>query len=91
MLKDVVSVEPLANHRLRIRFDDGTEGVVDVAETVQFSGVFEPLRDESFFAQATVHPELRTVCWPNDADLDSEVLYSKITGTPIPEYVPAKR
>lgn len=91
MLKDVLSVEPLANHHLRVRFDDGLEGVVDVTELVQLSGVFEPLRDQAFFAKVTVHPELRTVCWPNDADLDSEVLYSKVSGKPIPELVPAKR
>ena len=91
MLKDVVAVEPLANFRLKVRFDDGAEGVVDVAKMVSFTGVFEPLRDEAFFAQVAVHPELGTVRWPNDADLDSEVLYAKITGQPVPEYVPAKR
>jgi hypothetical protein len=91
MLKDVVSVESLPNHRLRLRFDDGVEGVVDVAKMIEFSGVFEPLRDQAFFAQVKVHPELRTVCWPNDADLDSEVLYSKIIGKPIPENVPVRR
>lgn len=91
MLRDVVSVEPLADHRLRVRFDNGVEGIVDVAKMVQFSGVFEPLRDQAFFSKAKVHPELGTVCWPNHADLDSEVLYSKITGTPIPEYIPAKK
>jgi hypothetical protein len=91
MLKDVVAVEPLPEHRLRVRFDDGTEGVVDVAQLVAFTGVFEPLRDATFFGQVKVHPELGTVSWPNDADLDSEVLYSKISGKPIPEYVPAKR
>ena len=91
MLKDVVAVEPLPEHRLRVRFDDGIERVVDVAELVQLTGVFEPLRNATFFNQVKVHPELGTVCWPNDADLDSEVLYSKISGKPIGEYVSAKR
>lgn len=91
MLRDVVTVEPLRDHRLHVRFDDGVEGVVDLAEMIQFTGVFEPLRDPAFFAQTKVHPELGTICWPNDADLDSDVLYAKVTGKPIPEYVPAKR
>jgi hypothetical protein len=91
MLRDVVSVEPLADHRLHVGFDDVIEGVVDIAQMIQFSGVFEPLRDPAFFAQAKVHPELGTIYWPNDADLDSEVLYAKVTGTPIPEYVSAKK
>ena len=90
MLRDVVSVEPLPEHRLRVSFDDGSKGVVDVAQMVQFTGVFEPLRDQAFFAQAKVNTELGTVCWPNDADLDSDVLYARVTGVPVPDSVPAK-
>ena len=41
MLRDVVSVHALPEHRLRIRFDDGTEGIVDVTQLVEFTGVFE--------------------------------------------------
>lgn len=91
MLRDVVSVQPLSGHRLRVTFDDGVEGIVSVAEMVPFTGVFEPLHDPAFFAQVKVNAELGTACWPNDADLDSDVLYAKITGVPIPEYVPAKK
>lgn len=42
MLRDVASVQVLPRHRLRVRFDDGTEGVVDVAELVQFTGGSSP-------------------------------------------------
>jgi hypothetical protein len=91
MLRDVVSVQPLSGHRLRVTFDDGVEGVIDVAQMVQFTGVFEPLRDPAFFDQVKVNPELGTVQWPNEADLDTDVLYAKVTGVPIPEYVHAKR
>ena len=90
MLRDVVSVQPLSGHLLRLTFDDGVEGIVDVAAMVQFTGVFDPLNDPAFFAQVKVNAELGTVCWPNQADLDSDVLYAKITGNPIPEYIHAK-
>jgi hypothetical protein len=91
MLKDVVFVQPLPEHRLRVRFDDGIEGTIDVAQMVTFTGVFEPLRNPAFFEQARVNTELGTVCWPNDADLDSDVLYAKVTGQPIPQYLAAKK
>jgi hypothetical protein len=91
MLRDIVSVRPLSGHRLRLTFDDGVEGIVEVAQMVQFTGVFEPLRDRAFFDQVKVNPELGTVQWPNDADLDSDVLYANVTGIPIPEYAHAGR
>jgi Protein of unknown function (DUF2442) len=91
MLKDVVAVQPLPDHHLRVTFDDGVEGIVNVRELVQFIGVFEPLQDASFFEQVKVNRELGTVSWPNDADFDSDVLYAKVTGRAIPEYVTAKK
>ena len=70
-------------YRLRVTFEDGVEGVVDVAMLVPFVGVFGPLRDEAVFRQAYVEPELGTVCWPSGADLDPDVLYAQISGQPL--------
>jgi hypothetical protein len=41
--------------------------------------VFEPLRDEAFFAQVAVDPELGTVVWPNGADLAPDALHEQAT------------
>ena len=79
MLHDVISVEVLADQHLRVRFDDGVEGVVRIAEFVRLRGVFEPLSDLAFFTKPRVDPELGVVCWPNGADLDSDVLYALVT------------
>jgi hypothetical protein len=49
-----------------------------------FEGVFAPLKDLSFFNQAAVNRELGVICWPNGADLDSEVLYARVTDSPLP-------
>jgi Protein of unknown function (DUF2442) len=50
--------------------------------TSKFRGVFEPLRDATCFAQVRVDPQLGTMVWPNGADLDPDVLYGRLTGTP---------
>ena len=74
---------PLEDYRLHLRFEDGTEGTVDLAQSLSIRGVFEPLKDAAFFAQVRVDPELGTVTWPNGADLDPDVLYAQVTGRPI--------
>ena len=83
MLKDIVAAKALGNYRLHLRFEDGVEGVLDLAPQLSFRGVFEPLRDPAYFALVRVDPESGTVAWPNGADLDPDVLYGRITGTPI--------
>lgn len=84
MLKDIVAVEPLPNKRLKLRFEDGVEGVVDVQAMVTFSGVFAPLANDAEFDRVVVQPELGTVVWPCGADLDPDVLYATVTGEPLP-------
>jgi len=83
MMVDVTEVRPLGGHRVFIKFEDGVQGEVNVAEMIKFEGVFAPLRDPARFAEVRVHPELGTLCWPDGADLDPDVLYSKISGKPI--------
>ena len=83
MLKDIVEARPLGGYRIHIRFEDGAEGEVDLTKLVEFRVVFEPLRDPEQVRKVAVHPELGTVCWPNGADLDADVLYSRVTGQAI--------
>jgi hypothetical protein len=79
-MKDVISVITSDPYRLTVRFEDGVEGSVTLNELVPFEGVFAALRDPIEFRKASVHPELGVIAWPNGADLDSDVLYSLITG-----------
>lgn len=85
MLKDVVEVKVVGQYRLRLRFEDGVEGEVDVAALVPFEGVFAPLRDPAIFATVQVDRELGSVRWPNGADLEPDVLYTRATGQSIPD------
>lgn len=86
MLKDIVAVQPLEGYKLHLCFEDGVEGIVDVSQLIEFSGVFAPLKQLSYFNQVKLNAELGAIAWPNQADLDPDVLYSMITGHAIPNY-----
>jgi hypothetical protein len=85
VLVDIIEVQPLDGYRLRLRFEDGIEGSVDLTELMELTGIFEPLKDRSFFEKVQVQSECGTIGWPNGADLDPDVLYYKITRQPMPE------
>ena len=70
---DVVSVKPLGGFRLRVRFNDGSEGEHDFAAMVREPGAaLEPLRDEAYFAR--VFLEFGAPTWPNGFDIAPEWL-----------------
>lgn len=70
----VTHAEPLEAYRLRLRFDDDSERVVDLSD-VLWGPMAEPLRDPEYFRRVRVDRELRTVVWPNGFDLDPDVLH----------------
>ncbi len=84
MLKDIIAVRPVSNFEIFLRFEDGVEGELDLSTFIKFDGIFESLKNPEEFAKVKVHPELGTIVWPNGADLDPDVLYSKLTGKPVP-------
>jgi hypothetical protein len=72
-MEKIVHVQALSDWRLDIRFSDGTSGVISIKDRL-FGPVFEPLKDQAFFAQAKVD-EFGAICWPNGADLAPDALY----------------
>jgi hypothetical protein len=79
---DVTAVEVVGPYGLRLTFDDGTTGDIDVSKRVEFRGVFAPLADPAHFALVHVDGEAGTVAWPGGADLDPVVLHGIVTGRP---------
>lgn len=86
MLRDVTNVKHLSGHRLWLKFEDGAEGEIDLRTMLSFRGVFAPLLQSEYFAQVRINPDLGTIDWPNEADVDPVVLYAGVTGKEIPTY-----
>jgi len=73
MLTKVSRLEGLGGFQLRVRFNDGSEGVHDFAAMVQEIGAaLEPLRDAQYFAR--VFLEFGAPTWPNGFDIAPEWL-----------------
>jgi Protein of unknown function (DUF2442) len=81
-LPAVAGVAVIGYYRLRLLFDDGTVGDVDFSSR-EWTGVFEPLRDPSYFAQVRVDPEASTIVWPNGLDMAPEPLYEQARRHPL--------
>lgn len=74
----VAEVRALPGYRLRVRFNDGTEGCVDMAQFLEspVAGVFAALRDEAAFQDVDV--VLGAVTWPGGLDLAPDAMYREI-------------
>lgn len=73
-----IEVRPLGRYRIWLRYQDGTEGEVDLSDLAG-RGVFADWDDEGVFAQIGLDPH-GAVEWPGDLDLCPEALYLRLTG-----------
>jgi len=64
----------LGDYKIYCLFSNGEEKVVDLKN--KLSGeMFEPLKDKNIFMQFKVDDILKTIVWPNGADLAPYSLY----------------
>ena len=80
MMPRVIKVTPLPRYRLRVEFDDGVSGTIDLSEELD-GEVFRPLRDEATFRLVTID-EFGAVCWPNGPDLAPDAMHSQLADEP---------
>jgi hypothetical protein len=76
----VTKVRARPGYRLWVRFDDDSEGEIDLSHLVG-KGVFERWADPGEFERVFVDPDTRTVAWPGGIDLCPDSLYEDVTGT----------
>jgi hypothetical protein len=74
MLYRIVDVEARSNYRVWIRFKDGTEGVVDLADLAG-KGVFERWKAPGEFEKVYIDEDAGTIAWPGGLDLAPDRLH----------------
>ena len=74
----VVDSKYLQQYQIWIKFNDGKEGIVDLADLILNDSreIFSQLKDLNRFKSFKV--EMDTIVWSNGADLAPEYLYEKI-------------
>lgn len=86
MFPRITGVKHVKDYILELEFADGRRAQLDFRKKIfGRGGVFAPLEDIEFFKQVKVDEESGTIVWPNDVDLDPDVLYSEATGVPFPK------
>ncbi|HEY4760478.1 MAG TPA: DUF2442 domain-containing protein [Thermoguttaceae bacterium] len=77
MILHVIDAQYERDYILRLKFNDGAEGLVDLSDQL-YGQMFEPLKDPDKFRSFTVDPELNTVAWENGADFAPEFLHQRL-------------
>ena len=75
----IVEAKPLEGYRLKVRFNDGLEGVYAV-EPEQRGGVFLTLLDASVFSSVRVNLDFGCVEWPGGVDLCPTSMHEEMLG-----------
>ena len=84
-----VEVKALPNFRIWLRYDDGTEGEVDLSDLAG-RGVFTAWNDRTFFAAVRVGPH-GAIEWESEIDVCPDAMYLRLTGKSPEEIFPALR
>ncbi len=85
-MNKVVEAIPQDGFRLRLRFNDGVEGVVDLSDLAG-RGVMSLWNDPEVFNSASV-TETGAVEWPGGVDVCGDALYLRVTGKKPEEVFP---
>ena len=73
----VQEVKYLSDYTIRITFDDGVSGIVQLNELVE-KGIFIPLQDKTQFAK--VYSTGYSIAWSKELEIDANAIYAEITG-----------
>lgn len=74
MLLHLTHATPLDGYGVKVRFDNGREGIADLTEALE-GPLFQILKDPETFRKFRVDEELQTIVWPNGTDLAPEYIY----------------
>jgi len=76
MYYNVIAAKHVHDYVLWVKFEDGTEGEIDLSSEL-WGPIFEPVKQPEYFRTVAV-AEYGTIAWPNGADIAPELLYERV-------------
>ena len=70
----ITEVQALPEAQLLLRFDDGTDKILDVRPFIGSDALTRSLAEPAFFRQVSIYPNGRGIYWPNDYDICPDYL-----------------
>ncbi|OGJ89367.1 MAG: hypothetical protein A2487_20365 [Candidatus Raymondbacteria bacterium RifOxyC12_full_50_8] len=84
---DLLSARYVSGRKIKLTFENGKSGIVDLAGYAKKGGVFSKFKETAYFKSFSIHPELKVLTWPGDVDIAPETLYHNATGEPFPVWM----
>ena len=85
IIPNIKTVEAFSNYSLRLEFEDGVKGEVDLKKN-KGNRVFEYWNDVNNFLKVYISDH-GSIAWTNDIEIDSLNCYLKITNQTIEELI----
>ena len=74
----VTDVKVAGGYKIKVAFDDGVSGTVDLNDLVQ-KGIFQQLKDRDAFQN--VYTDGSAIAWSDELEIDAANVYAEILNT----------
>lgn len=79
MMANPIQVKALSNYHIWLRYDDGTEGKINLSEYAG-KGIFAKWNDKSFFNQVHIDIESNSIAWDDVIQFCPNTFYFQLKG-----------
>jgi hypothetical protein len=86
----VKSVKAIEKYKLHIQFNDGVEGVYDLAHLAD-RGVFTAWETDDNFKKVFINPESGAITWTGGLDIDTVSVYCNIKGIDVDKFLNSRQ
>ena len=84
-IPNLTFAEALPNYKMKLLFDDGVEGVIDMSDW-KGKGVFSYWNDENNFKKFII-TDMKKLEWNEDLDIDPDSSYLRLVNKTFEEFI----